>query len=266
MEHHFDIEIAAEYGVHAAILLNHIHYWIKENQANERNFYDGEYWTYNSKKAFAELFPYMTERQIDYAIKKLIDGGLIKTGNYNKKKFDQTLWYALTEKGKSILHFCDIHSTKLSNAIDKIVEPIPDIKPIFKNQIQKTTDKSNTRASFCVQDKTISERSDLLESFEVFWSAYPRKVNKSKALEAWYQLAPDKDQVKAILEGIERWERSAQWVNDDGEFIPYPATFLRGERWNDECQPSIVKKAPFEKNYDYGENFLDYVKEGSASP
>lgn len=67
MIHNFDSDIAKEYGILEAILLNHIYYWIEKNRANEQNFFDGKYWTYNSTKAFAELFPYAQEKQIKKA-------------------------------------------------------------------------------------------------------------------------------------------------------------------------------------------------------
>ena len=105
MQHSFDIGIAMQYGVYAAILLNNLGYWIKHNEANGTNFHDGKYWTYNSRKAYKELFPYMSERQINTALEKLISDGLVVTGNYNESAYDRTLWYALTQNGKSILHF-----------------------------------------------------------------------------------------------------------------------------------------------------------------
>lgn len=127
MEHSFDVMLAQKYGVNAAVLLKHFEFWIAKNKANGKNYFDGNYWTYNSRKAFAELFPYMNARQIDYALKKLIDDGLIITGNYNKSTYDRTLWYAITKKGYSILQNCEMEVTKLENGFDNIVEPIPDI-------------------------------------------------------------------------------------------------------------------------------------------
>ena len=127
MIHFFDSEVAKEYGVHAAVILQNLAHWVKHNEANGVNYYDGNYWTYNSKKAFSELFPYLTERQISTALQKLIDGGVVITGNYNKSAYDRTLWYALTEKGKCILHFCKMENTGMQNGFDGIVEPIPDI-------------------------------------------------------------------------------------------------------------------------------------------
>ena len=127
MIHVFDTDIAIQYGVNAAVLLQNIGFWIKQNEANGTNFYDGTYWTYNSRRAYRELFPYMSERQIDTAFRKLIDDGLLITGNYNKLAYDRTLWYALTQKGKCILHFDGMESTKLSDANPQNVKPIPDI-------------------------------------------------------------------------------------------------------------------------------------------
>ena len=132
MEHSFNIYIAKQYGVNAAVLLKNIYFWIEKNRANESNFNDGHYWTYNSKKAFAELFPYMTARQVDYALQKLIDEGIIITGNYNKVAYDRTLWYAITKKGYSILQNCLMEETKTENGNTEIEQPIPDIKPVTK--------------------------------------------------------------------------------------------------------------------------------------
>ena len=95
MEHSFDVEIAEKVGVHAAVLYNNLRHWIAKNAANEQHFHDGMYWTYNSKRAFAELFPYMSERQVKTALEKLREEGYIVTGNYNGNPYDKTLWYAI---------------------------------------------------------------------------------------------------------------------------------------------------------------------------
>lgn len=135
MEHSFDVDIARKYGIHCAVLLKNIYFWIEKNRANGTNFYDGYYWTYNSKKAFAELFPYMTSRQVDYALKKLIDEKIIITGNYNKLAYDRTLWYAITKKGYSILQNCEMEETKMLNGKTENVKPIPDNKPNINSDI-----------------------------------------------------------------------------------------------------------------------------------
>lgn len=127
MQHSFDIDIAKEYGILEAILLNNLWFWIEKNRANETNFFDGEWWTYNSTRAFNELFPYVSERQIKLALKNLRDKEIIKVGNYNTVAYDRTLWYAFTEKGKSIVQKCPMDRSKMSNGIAENVQPIPNI-------------------------------------------------------------------------------------------------------------------------------------------
>ena len=133
--HIFDTDIAVKYGVNAAVLLQNIGYWIKQNEANGTNYFDGKYWTYNSRRAYRELFPYMSERQINTAFQKLIDDGLIVTGNYNKLAYDRTLWYALTQKGKCILHFDIMENENLQNGNGQNGEPIPNINTDFKPNV-----------------------------------------------------------------------------------------------------------------------------------
>lgn len=70
--------------------------------------------------------------------------------------------------------------------------------------------------------------------FEEFWEAYPRKVSKADAIKAWKQLKITFSMASKIMAGLDRWKHSDQWIRDDGRFIPYPASWLRGKRWEDE--------------------------------
>ena len=97
--HSFDPEIAERVGVNAATIYQNIVYWIEKNEANDKHCYDGQYWTYNSVKAFGDQFPYLSAKQIKTAINKLIEQGLIVKGDYNKANFDKTCWYGLAQKG-----------------------------------------------------------------------------------------------------------------------------------------------------------------------
>ena len=147
MKHFFDVDIAKKYGVQCAVILENLNFWIEKNRANEKHFYDGHYWTYNSKKAFSELLPYLTAKQIDYAIGKLVDEGILIKGNYNKSAYDRTLWYAITDIGYSILQNCQMESTVLGNGITQNVQPIPYINKDNKknnNKDKKKVSKSNT--------------------------------------------------------------------------------------------------------------------------
>lgn len=139
MQHSFNVEIAKKYGILEAVLLNHLWFWIKRNKANNTNYFDGNYWTFNSTKAFSELFPYVSERQIKYALKHLREEEIIKVGNYNKDTRDRTLWYAFTEKGEAIVQNCPMESSFLSDTKVGNVRALPDIKPNINTDINNNT-------------------------------------------------------------------------------------------------------------------------------
>jgi hypothetical protein len=100
--HSFDVECAKVIGVDCAIVLASIAWWVGHNKANRRNFRNGRHWTYNSAKAWSELLPYFTPKQIRRILEELESAGLILKDNFNENTYDRTLWYSLTEKGESI--------------------------------------------------------------------------------------------------------------------------------------------------------------------
>jgi len=119
---------AVRYGVHAAILLFHIRWWVAKNEANGKHQHDGRTWTYNSRKAFAELFPFLSVDQIRRAMERLVDDGVLVKGNYNKSAYDRTMWYALTV-GTAIGQKCQMERAKKPNQTGEKAEPIPDNEP-----------------------------------------------------------------------------------------------------------------------------------------
>lgn len=70
--------------------------------------------------------------------------------------------------------------------------------------------------------------------FDQFWSAYPKKVGKDAALKAFVKRKPDGGLLAAMLSTLAVQVNSPQWVKDDGQFIPNPATWLNQGRWQDE--------------------------------
>lgn len=101
--HFFSVSIAEEVGVVPAVVFQNIWYWCDHNRSNGTNFFDGRYWTFNSKRALKEQFPYLTIDQVSRALSKLIDAGWLVTGNYNRMPMDRTLWYALTDRAQAIV-------------------------------------------------------------------------------------------------------------------------------------------------------------------
>lgn len=124
--HSFEPEIARQVGVNAAVIYQNIIWWAEKNAANDKHQHDGLWWTYNSIAAFAELFPYLTGKQIRVALEKLEEAGLIVSGNFNKSPYDRTKWYAPTcLNGLSDL-------PEKANETAQKGKPIPDSKPVNK--------------------------------------------------------------------------------------------------------------------------------------
>jgi hypothetical protein len=71
-------------------------------------------------------------------------------------------------------------------------------------------------------------------SFATFWEAYPRKVGKQDAQKAFAKVSPDETLLAVMLAAIEKAKQTEGWQKEKGKYIPHPATWLNGKRWDDE--------------------------------
>jgi hypothetical protein len=78
--------------------------------------------------------------------------------------------------------------------------------------------------------KGVPADAEVAESFDRFWEAYPRRDAKQNAERAWRKLKPTPELETVILASVAR--QSSGWK--DPQFIPMPATWLNGKRWQDE--------------------------------
>lgn len=146
MEYGFDIELAKKYGLAEAIMIKNFQFWIAKNKANEKNHHDGHYWTFNSVRAYQELFPFLSIGKIRRALKNLIKMGVLIDGNYNQKKYDKTRWYAFGDENEFIKSLCQKRQMDLLKTTNGFVEndkPIPYIKPDNKPDIIYTVNEKN---------------------------------------------------------------------------------------------------------------------------
>jgi len=92
--HSFDIKIAAIYGIEKALLIHHFQHWIRLNRFKGKNIKDGTCWSYQTRESIAATFPYFTIDSVRHHLNGLVELEILKVGNFNKSKFDKTLWYA----------------------------------------------------------------------------------------------------------------------------------------------------------------------------
>ena len=90
--------------------------------------------------------------------------------------------------------------------------------------------------------------------FDRFWSAWPAglKAAKKAALRAWFNTGIDEridreDLTERIVAAVKRHAEILGWGTQGGQWPPNPATWINGERWEDEVEharparPVLVK-------------------------
>ena len=111
--HCFNTDEAEKYGVHAAIILYNIRFWLEKNKASKSNIRNGYYWTFNSSESFSNLFPYMPASSIRRHLSDLEKAGILRSGNYNKSAWDKTKWYTIV--GEFETELSDRNGTQISD-------------------------------------------------------------------------------------------------------------------------------------------------------
>ncbi len=87
----------------------------------------------------------------------------------------------------------------------------------------------------------------MMDTFDDFWAVYPLRVAKKDARRAWEKLHPSPDLQQRIAAAL-AWQVPL-WASQ-GYGTPYPATYLNGERWEDEppapARPTARRAASYE--------------------
>lgn len=83
-------------------------------------------------------------------------------------------------------------------------------------------------------EPSVNLRSEPPEGFEAFWKAYPNKDARKSAVKAFRKVR--KEIQPTIMAALENHKRSEKWQKDSGAFVPHAATWLNGERWQDEVK------------------------------
>jgi hypothetical protein len=95
------------------------------------------------------------------------------------------------------------------------------------------------------QDKTSeSDNNALKASFQKFWGVYPKKVAKEAALKAFKKISPDEPLLNKIVSSVQSFTQTKDWQKEDGQFIPNPASWLNGRRWEDEIAGNVGRDQP----------------------
>ncbi len=84
------------------------------------------------------------------------------------------------------------------------------------------------------KDKEKDTRANGARGFALFWKNYPKKKGKGGCETWWKKNQPDDVLLGIMLAKIGQEQRSSQWQKLDGNYIPFPATWLKQRRWEDD--------------------------------
>lgn len=136
-------------------------------------------------------------------------------------------------------------STDLPSPVEpEAVEPSPVIPPQVRTDLKQGLNKPIPTKAGVDQAPLFGDlpkapsapKDDPMAGFDLFWKTYPRKVAKADAAKAWPKAVKAAGGVNRLLRKlVVRME--AFDMRDNCKFVPYPASWLNGGRWEDDAPP-----------------------------
>lgn len=134
--------LAAAVGLNEAIILQQLHYWLRQPGSH---LIDGRRWIYNTYEGWQEQFPFWSARTIQRALLGLEREGLvISTMAYNKLPIDKTKWYSVDYGKLDDLVARPSRQSGTSNATDWHVQHDNLAPPLPETTTETTTEISGT--------------------------------------------------------------------------------------------------------------------------
>jgi len=95
--------------------------------------------------------------------------------------------------------------------------------------------------SSCDTDSSVpSDNNAPDDRFNRFWNEYPKKLGRSNAANVFHRLNPDRELFDTMMNALKIHKKSQQWQNL--QFVPNPANWLLGRRWEDDILPEIKQQ------------------------
>lgn len=133
-------------------------------------------------------------------------------------------------------------AARIGDTRDTYAEAIGDTGDM--RQVTPATEIGDTGDTRSIQeDVKGSIPGDELEGWDAFWASYPRKVSKKDALKAFRETRKVRPATAQLLAALAVFTSSKEWHKEAGRYVPYPATWLRDERWRDVEAPAELEAA-----------------------
>ena len=100
---------------------------------------------------------------------------------------------------------------------------------VGKDRLEEDKDTLTLKGSSVCAQGTVEVES----FFDTFWREYPRKKSKGTAQKAFAK-ALSRTTFDTIMTALRALKGSYEWTKNGGQYVPYPATWLNADGWNDE--------------------------------
>ena len=217
----YDVDIAIEYGIPAAALLNKLVYLSRKTPRE-----DG--WCWRTASELKDELG-LGERSLRNAIKKLEEGGLVETKNtFIIHTTTKCRHFFITNKGWRKLGVSDKS----------------DLYERYKSEMDeryKSLYIGNSNTGIIKNSNDDSYKTDF-SVFDAIWGLYPNKQGKRAAFKAYKSALKDGVSTADILAGVERY---AEYVNASGtpkKYIKHGDTWFRNRCWEDDL-PEVTDDA-----------------------
>jgi hypothetical protein len=127
--HSYPKEIANQYDITIALLLEHFTFWYEKVKSEDHQFFDGDYWVRMKLETLHKYFSYLTIGQLRHILRKMVSENLIKKSEFNYKANNRTKWYTLTKKSKKLMLVSDKKVTEKSDT-----QSVENYGPIYKEE------------------------------------------------------------------------------------------------------------------------------------
>ena len=253
--HNFDTRIAKKYGVPEAVVLWNICYWQNKNEANNVNFHDGRYWTYNSVSAFTEIFHYLSPKQISRILLKLEKEKAIVSGRYNKMKIDRTKWYSAENEIMALHGFQTIlpngilEQTKMSNPKDKNVQSKIPNEEMEITKREKGIYQMGEAIPDSKQNNKPNQKQHVYRAFEHLSISF-------KEFEKLESMGFSKEQIDNTLDDVENFKNNKKYAS---LFLTAKSWLNRERKKKSEAFQSSARnqESQFEKNSRIAQNVAE---------
>jgi hypothetical protein len=160
-------------------------------------------------------------KSVDRAMQELIDIGAVVKSHRKAGNGFQSNVYTLRRVGTT-------QSPPRDTTVPRVGTPVSPPRDTHV-PLTRTTE---------LEPEELDNQQSVKQAFEEFWAIYPKHLQKGEARKAFWKAVQRLGDISPIMEGVSRFATDPNLPPK--QFIPYPATWLNRDAWEDEALPERV--------------------------